>query len=78
MQHSCDQIECTDLVLLGKLYLLKILIVFSQYCTAVFGDGCDNENSIPEVSYSAEWGIANQLPSENSITHLNRCEEIGH
>jgi len=41
----------------------------------VFGDGCDAENSIPEVAYSAERGIANRLPSKNSITHLNRCEE---
>ena len=29
MPHSCDQIECTDFVLLDKHYLLKILIVFS-------------------------------------------------
>jgi hypothetical protein len=77
MPHSCDQIEGTDLVLLGKFYLLKILIVFSV-AGRIFGFGCDAENYIPEVSYSAERGIANQLPSENSITHLNRCEECAH
>jgi hypothetical protein len=39
------------------------------------GDGCDGENAIPEVAYSAEWEIANQLPSESSITHQNRCDK---
>ena len=77
MPHSCDQIEGADWVLLGKLYLLNILIVFSV-AGRIFGGDCDAKNSIPEVSYTAERGIANQLPSENSIAHLNRCEECAY
>lgn len=30
---------------------------------------------ILSLEFLIRRGIANQLPSENSITHLNRCEE---